>query len=296
MREAETYFRQAIEKDRNYGLAYSGLADTLVQLAGRARPPGEVMPDARQAAVRAIELDSTLGDGYSSLGQVKLFFDFDWAGAGDEFATAARLNSGSPTVHQLYSLYLASAGRVNEALTQADRALELDPLSISAGCNKGRLLYYARRYDEAIAAFTKTLGTAPNTAGSCAWLGYAYLMTGRYPEALAAGSQALAASPTEGQGPAVLIRTYDLMGRRAEGQAVLQQLLDRSKRVFISPYNFGVAYIGRDNSKALDYLEQALREQAGILCFLGIDPGFDPLRKEPRFNALLKRMRVPAGQ
>ena len=295
LQEAVRYFQQAIEKDKEYALAYTGVADSYVQLAGRVVPPAEAMAKAKSAALRALELNDSLGEVHASLAQVKLFYDFDWPGAGAEFKRATQLNSGNSVVHQTHGLFLSSAGRFDEALAEADRALELDPLSTSAGCIRGRLLYYARRYDEAIAQYKKTLELDPNSAGSCAWLGYAYLETSRLPEAAAAARQAMDASPNEAQGPAVLVRAYVRMGRKAEAQKVLQQLLQKSRRQFVSPYNLAVAYIGSDNEKALRRLEEACREPAGILVFLNADPAFDGLRSDLRFQDLVRRIGIPAG-
>jgi len=141
---AAEYFNLAIAKDPEYALAHAGLADSYIQLAGRVRPPREVMPKARQALERALDIDPNLAEAYSSLGQVKLFYEFDLEGAGREFQRALEKNPGSPLVHQVYALYLSSQERPEEALTEVARLIDLDPISASSGCLRVRVLYYAR--------------------------------------------------------------------------------------------------------------------------------------------------------
>ena len=290
---AVEYFNLAIAKDPDFALAYAGLADTDIQLAGRLLPPHEVMPRARTALQRALELDRSLGEGHASLAQVKLFYEFDWAGAREEYRRALEMNPRSALIHQMNGLFLSAQGRSDEALAESARALDFDPVSTSSGCLRARLFYYARRYDQAISVYRKALETDPTVAGHCTWSSLAYQQKSRFPEAIAAAKQASEASPNEMLPRAVLARAYGLMGNKAEAQKVLDHFRDVSKRRFISEYDFAIANSGWNPEEALAWLEKGYQNRAGLLVYLGVDSSFDELRSDPRFRDLIRRIGIP---
>ncbi len=292
--QAVEYFNRAIAEDPNSALAYAGLADTYIQLAGRLLAPHEVMPKARAAIERALLLDGSLAEGHSSLAQVKLFYEFDWPGAGAEFRRASELNPGSALIHQMTGLFLGARGRADESLAEAARALEFDPVSTSSSCLRARLLYYARRYDQAIDVYRKALGTDPTVAGHCTWASFAFQKASRFAEAITAATQSGEASPNEMLPRAALARAYGVMGNRDEARKVVAQMLDLSKRRFISEYDFASAYSGWDPEQSLAWLEKAYTGRVGLLVYLKVDSVFDDLRSDPRFQDLVRRLNIPS--
>jgi serine/threonine-protein kinase len=291
--QAVEYFNRAIAKDQDYALAYAGLADTYIQLAGRLLPPHEAMPKARAAIERALELDGSLGEGHSSLAQVKLFYEFNWEGARAEFRRASELNPRSALIHQMTGLFLSAQGRAEESLAEATRALEFDPVSTNSGCLRARLLHYAHRYDEAIRLYRKTLETDPTVAGHCTWSSFAFQKTSRFAEAITAAKQAGEVSPNEMLPRGALARAYGVMGNKDEARKVLQQMRELSKRRFISEYDFAVANSGWNPEESLAWLEKAYKGRVGLLVYLKVDAAFDDLRSDPRFQDLIRRIRIP---
>jgi serine/threonine-protein kinase len=291
--QAAEYFNQAIAKDPGFALAYAGLADTDIQLAGRFLPPREVMPKAKAAIERALKLDESLGEGHSSLAQVKLFYDFDWDGARAEYRRALELNPRNALIHQMDGLFLAAQGKTDESLAEVARSLEFDPVSTSAGCMRVRLLYYARQYDEAIGLYRRVVETDPTVAGHCTWAIFAFQKVGRFDEAIAAGKRSSEASPNEMLPRAALARAYGVTGNKEEARRVVRQMTELARRRFVSEYDFATAHSGWDAEESLAWLEKAYEGRAGLLVYLKADANFDDLRSDPRFQALVRRLAIP---
>jgi TolB-like protein/Flp pilus assembly protein TadD/predicted Ser/Thr protein kinase len=290
---AEQYFNQAIAKDPKYALAYAGLADTYIQLAGRARPPRETMPKARASIERALELEPNLAEAYASLGQVKLFYEFDFEGAGAEYRRALEGNPGSTVVRQANALYLAARVRADEALAEAERVFALDPVSIGSGCMRSRLLYYARRYDLAIAEYERTVAADPTVSGFCTFAIFAFVEKERFAEAIEAANRASAASPNEMLPRAALAHAYGMMGDRAQAEKVVAEMTELRKGRFISHIDFALAHSGWDPQEALRWLEKAYEGREGLLVYAKVDTVWDDLRGEPRFRELVRKIGIP---
>jgi serine/threonine-protein kinase len=289
---AAEYFNRAIAEDPQSALAYAGLADCEIQLAGRARPPREVMPKAKAAIEKALSLDPNLAEGHASLGQVKLFYEFDWEGAETQYRSAIEGNPGSTVVQNANALFLAAQGRTEEALASADRLLELDPVSSSAGCLRTRLLYYARRYDQAIEQYTKTSASDPTVAGFCTFAIFAYEQRGRFEEAIETAKRISEATPNEMLPRAALARAYGVMGNKDEARKVVAAMEGLSKRRFISEYDFAVAHSGWDKAATLRWLEKGYAGRVGMLVFARVDSVWDDLRTDPRFQEFARRIGI----
>ena len=290
---AAEYFNLAIAKDPEYALAYAGLADSYIQLAGRARPPREVMPKARAATERALALDPNLAEAYSSLGQVNLFYEFDWEGADTEFRRALAKNPGSALVHQMHALFLSAQGRTDEALAASARVLDLDPVSSSSRCLRVRVLYYARRHDESIAQYRRALQADPTVAGFCTFAVFAMQELSRFDEATREARRISEASPNEMLPKAALARTFGVTGNRSEAEKALAVMVELAKRRFISEYDFAVATSGWKPEETLRWLEAADEGRTGLLVYARVDSVFDELRSDPKFQDIVRRVGIP---
>jgi tetratricopeptide (TPR) repeat protein len=290
---AAEYFNLAIAKDPKYAVAYSGLADSYIQLAGRVRPPHETMPKARAAIEKALDLDPNLGEGYASLGQVKLFYEFDWDGAGRDYRRALEKTPGSALIHQTHGLFLSAGGRAQEALAEAARVKDLDPVGSSSGCLRTRLLYYARQYDEAIEEYRRTEAADPTVAGFCVFAIFALQQKSQFDEAITAAKRISEASPNEVLPKAAVARAYGVMGNMEEAKKAVRAMEDLSKRRFISEYDFAVANSGWNREETLRWLEKAYRGHTGLLVYLRVDSVFDDLRSDPRFQSIVTRVGIP---
>jgi serine/threonine protein kinase/tetratricopeptide (TPR) repeat protein len=291
-RSAE-YFNLAIAKDPELAIAYAGLADSYIQLAGRVRPPREVMPKARVAIERALALDPNLAEAFASLAQVKLFYEFDWPGAAAQYRRAVERNPSSTYVHQANGLFLAAEGKSAESLAEADRIRALDPVSSSVGCLRVRLLYYARRYDDAIGEYQKTVAADPTVAGFCTFAIFAYQKEGRLSEAISAAQRASEASPNEVLPKAALVRSYGVMKNRAAAEKAMTAMKELAKKRFISEHDFALAYSGWNREESLQWFEKAYEGRAGLLVYANVDAVWDDLRSEPRFREIVKRIGIP---
>ena len=287
------YFQQAIDKDPSFALAYAGLADTYVLMSGfAAASPKESLPKAKAAALRALELDNTLGEAHASLGQALVAYDFDLAGANREFRRAIELNPNYATAHQWYAESgLIPLGRFDEAIVEINRALELDPLSVIINADVGGVLFNARHYDEAIAQLRKTLEMDPGFYYAHWNLGQVLEMKGLTSEAMAEYEKAMSLDP-DPLPQALLGRLYAKMGRTKEALAVLERLRQASGERYVSPYNFAIVYAGLGHKEeAIRFLEQTYEERDGYnIVFLEIDPFLSPLRGDPRFEALARKI------
>ena len=289
------YFQQAIEKDPTYALAYSGLADAYSGLPGSGlAAPNETIPKAKEAARKALEMDDTLAEAHTSLAIIETQYDWDWGGGEKEFQRAMELNPNYAYAYQSYGLVLRETGRLEEALQKYKRALELDPLSVSVNRDLGYTFYDARQYDQAIEQERKTLELDPNYAQAHSVLGRAYLQKAMFGEGIAEFEKELLTSPGGTTGLPDLGRAYALAGRKAEAQKVLDRIFTLSKQEYLLPKNVAAFYAALgEKDKAFEWLEKAYQERSlGFGLSMKSSPVYDPLRSDPRFADLLRRMNL----
>ena len=286
------YFQQALEKDPAYALAYAGLADAYNILAVASHlPPKEVMPKAKAAAIKALELDETLAEAHVSLGIFKLFYEWDWVGAEREFKRAIELNSNNPDAHHFYGHYLEAIGRMDEATAVTKRALELDPLSLIINAELGFAYYWSRQYNEAIAQYRKTLEMDPTFVFASWAIGQVYEQKGMYEAAIAELNKARPLSGDWSFIVAELGCAYARSGQKTKAEQVLDDLKARAMREFIDPGLIALIYIDLgETDQAFAWLEKVYEERSSWIVWLQVEPKFDRLRSDPRFATLLKKV------
>ena len=295
VRNAIEYFKKAIAADPDYALAYVGLADAYLVLGGfgiATLAPKDAFPKAREALVRALDIDDTLAEAHASFAYCLGNYYWDWTVAEREFKRALELKPGYATAHLWYGfIYLAAMGRLDEAIAELRQALELDPLSLPTGSNIGLLLYVARRYDEALEHFRKNLEIDRSFFYTHWQMALAYEQLGRYDEAIAGYQQAIALSATSTLPRALLARTYALSGRKSEATALLDQLCELSTQSYVSPYRIAAVYAALgDKDRAFKWLEHAYDGRDCWLIWLAVDPVVDELRSDKRFADLLDKL------
>ena len=279
-------------------LAYAGLADSY-NLLGlyvyHGLPPKESYPRAKAAAVQALKIDDTLAEPHTSLAWAKFRFDWDWAGAEREFERAIELNPRYPTAHHWYAYYLSGMGRLDQARAAIQRAQELDPLSLIINATVAHVFYYAREYDRAIEQLRKTLEIDSNFGHAHRLLGEAYRKKAMFGEAIAEMQKAVALSGgSRVYYLAQLGNVYAVSGRRGEALRILDELMELSQQEYVSPTNFAIVCIGLgEKDQAFAWLEKAYEERSTFLTEFAVEPMFDSLRSDPRFQDLLRRMKFP---
>jgi serine/threonine protein kinase/tetratricopeptide (TPR) repeat protein len=296
LHRAIEYFSEATERDRNYALAHAGLADSYILLGEFGLLPArEAYAKAREAATKALELDETLAEAHNALAILKGDYDWDWPGAEREFRRAIELNPGYATAHQWYGEMLSELGRHEEALAEIKRARQLDPLSLIINAAIGKTLLYAGREDLAIEQLRKTLEIDPNFAHAHQFLGYAYVRKGEFAEAIAEFQRAIALSPNFTQYQAGLGHAYARAGKSGEARNLLYELKELSKRRYVSWCDFAAIYAGLgEKDQAFACLEKAYEQRDTKLVTRGnLNPLLDPLRSDPRFADLLRRIGLP---
>jgi len=287
------YFKQAIEKDPTYALAYAGIAD-YYNLLGYYDylPPKEVFPRAEAAAKKALRIDDTLAEAHNSLAFVKENYDWDWEGAEREYKRAIEFNPSYATAHQWYAGYLGAMGRHNESIAANKRAQELDPLSPIIGADLGMNFISARQYDQAIEEFEKVLEMDPDYVVAHFFLGLAYAGKKMYDEAIAEAQKALELSGGDDSLIKVFLGViYSLSGRKDEAKKILDELFEMSKQKHVTPFGIALIYTGLDQKdQAFAWLEKAYEERDQWMPSFKVNPMLDSLRSDPRFKVLLKKM------
>jgi TolB-like protein/DNA-binding winged helix-turn-helix (wHTH) protein/Flp pilus assembly protein TadD len=295
LKVALAYFKQAIEEDPKYAKAYSGLADTYALLGDwqyAVMTPKEAFPEAKAAAIHALELDNTLGEAHNSLAFVLDGFDWDLDAGGKEFQRAIELNPGYATAHHWFAWHLSLLGRFDEAITEMRKAENLDPLSLIINADLAELLDLAHFYDESIRQSRKTIEMDPNFAVAHNQLGQAYLQKHMYAEAVAELKKAVQLSGDSPTCIANLARAYVASGERGEALTLLGNLKKRSNPGYSNATEIAMIYASLgDTDQAMTWLEKGYQERfnPGVL----LRPGFDPLRSDPRFQNLLRRIGLP---
>lgn len=294
LEQAIGYFQQALRADPNFAPAYVGLADSYLLLGTHtgARPL-EIYPKAKAAALKAVELDETLAEAHTSLAYEKDLYEWDWADAEREYRRAIALNPSYATAHEWLALHWTYPGRMDEAIAEMRRARELDPLSLIINVNLATLLHWGGREQEALDQFRKTLEMDPNFAFGRMVFGRYLTDRGMYKESIAELQTAVALSPTPSR-RSFLGWAYARSGNRAEALKILSELQQMSEREYVPPWAIANVYIGLgDRDRAIEWLEKAFQERSTSEIFLKANPGFDPLRSDPRFKALLRHMNLP---
>jgi TolB-like protein/DNA-binding winged helix-turn-helix (wHTH) protein/Tfp pilus assembly protein PilF len=292
--KAIEYFLLATKKEPDYALAYAGLADCYgiigAAIVGTV-PAKDVAPKALAAAMKAMQIDPSLAEAQTSLATVRLNYNWDWPGAETGFKHAIELNPSYATAHQRYSLYLIAMGRSQESIAEMQRALWLDPLSISMNFSLGWRLYMARRYDEAIQQLRNTTDMDPTFALAHMVLGQAYEQKAEYPLAIAEFQTAMAASHNSPPMVAALAHVYAISGRQSEARRLLERLKQRSKQQYVSPFYIALVCAGLgENDEAVRWLQSAYADRSNPVIFLKVDPEIDGLRTNTGFQKLLNQL------
>jgi DNA-binding winged helix-turn-helix (wHTH) protein/tetratricopeptide (TPR) repeat protein len=283
------YFEKAIERDPQFALAHVGLADCYMVLGVFGmRPPTETLPRARDAVLKALQIEPRLAGAYGTLGHIKMQYDRDWDGAGADFARAIALNPSLSEPHLYWGVLLGMRGELERGLEELKQAQQLEPLLTAAKTRTASLLYFAHRYEEAIAQITESLALDDRPGIAHALLGRVYLHTGRYDLALA--EFAKIHGPTPGSFGDVG-QALALSGRRAEALAELDRVLKLSTQRYVSAGDIASIYASLgDTDNALAWLDRALQQRASMLGFLAQNPAFDGLHGDPRFAAIIDRV------
>jgi TolB-like protein len=292
LKKALSYFQQAVDKDPGYALAYTGISDScaLIPVYG-AGAPQEYYPRAKVAAEKALKLDDMLGEAHTSLANV-LFRYLELAESAKEFERSIELNSNYPTAHQWYGrLTLLATGEFDRAIAEVKLAVELDPVSPIIHSDLGTVYTFARRYDEAIDQFRHALGLDPQFYWAHRQLGLALELKGAPSDAIAEYQRALELNDD----PRVLAfigHAEAITRRQSEAREILAKLIEMAKTRYVSGYSFAVIHLALgEKDQALDWLENDARERPGFeVNFVKVDPYFDPLRGDPRFEALVSKI------
>jgi TolB-like protein/Tfp pilus assembly protein PilF len=290
-------YEKAIQKDPSYALAYAGLASgyaLLGQVPYDDMRPGDAKPKARQAAERALELDPRLAEAHSVLANVSYSYDWDFEAAEREFQRALALGQNDPTAHLWFSHYCIVRNRLEQALEENSRTLALDPVSPLFNTERAEIYYNGRQYDSAIAQSRRVIEQYPTYPLAYIWLGSAYREKKMYKEALEQFSQGVKFS---GDRPAMLAlygHALALSGDAAGARKVLADLQHLAQSRYVSSLYFAGVNTGLgEKSTAVDWLDKAYKERNDRLVYLNVDPMADPLRSEPRFQNLMKRLHLP---
>ncbi|PYS25781.1 MAG: hypothetical protein DMF72_00650 [Acidobacteria bacterium] len=290
--KAIEYFRQAIGVDPGYALAYTGLADSYSFLSSQGiRSPQEVFPLAKDAAARAIEIDDSLSEAHTSLAYVKLYYDWDWPGAEREYTRAIALNPNYATPHHGYAYLLISSGRTNEAMAEIEKAEVIDPLSLIIKTDHGEFYYFARRPDDAIQQLQKAIDMDPGFVRAHFLLGRAFAQKGQCDLAIPEFQKARSLVPSGVEMLGGLAQGYASCGRKAEAQKAIDELLALSKEHYVSPHWIAAteAALGK-RDEAFKWLSQSVDGRFGPLIYLKVNPIWDPLRGDARFEELVRRV------
>jgi tetratricopeptide (TPR) repeat protein len=297
-RQAINYFQEAAKRDPKYALAYAGLADCYAVLPMISdSPPRESFPGARAAAARALELDDALAQAHDSDARIKLFYEWNWAESERQSVRAIALNRNLAGAHVRYAHLLSNVGRHKEALAEAERARELDPLSLITNALFGMFLFQARQYDAAVEQLQKTIRMNPHFWVGHLHLGKVYEQKGMYQAAIEEFTKARDLSEGNSETIASLGHAYALSGRQDAARNVLEELQRQSRTSYIPPYNIAMIYAALgEKDHALDWLEKGYETRDVHMIFLKVDPKWDSFRTDSRFQGLLERMGFTSGQ
>lgn len=286
LQKGAEYCQQAIAVDPSYAQAYIGLAEALVLQAWFSyglRPARIAMPAAKAAATRALEIDGSLAEAYTSLALVQLLYDWDWKGSEESFRKAISLRPGYATLHHWYPILLTAAGRFDDALHEVKIALQLDPLSLMINATQGWIMFYQRRYTEAAEQLQKTLEMEASFPTAHWLLGQVLMKQGKSTQAYSEFETAKRLDPT----PAILAGQGHALaesGRHEEALQVLEELNRMAGQRYVSPESQALIYAGLGKTDAvLDWLEMAFEERSSYMIYLSVDPRLDFLRDHPRF-------------
>jgi len=289
--KAIAHFKKAIEKDPTFAPAYAELAMVYFWL-GNPEQGGpsakETMPQAKAAVTKALQLDPSLARAHLALGLILLNSEWNWSGAEDQYRLALKLNPNCADCHFEYGVLLAGLGRNDEANAQTNQAIELDPLSSLYRNWLAAIAFFSRQYD-------LSMKLAENLSDEWAFsVGLCYTQKKMYPEAIASFEKSIARTGRQTDSLGSLALIYGLAGRKSETQKIISELKERSRHHYVFPSVYAYAYLGLgDKDQALTFLERAYEEQDPALFYLKVWPLLDPLRSEPRFQALLRRVNFP---
>jgi len=296
LKSAIEQFRRALDLEPTYAAAYAGLADAYSQIAYQnSLAPRDGFPKAKAAAQKALELDARLAAPHASIGFVQMYFDWDFSAAESEFRRAIALDPNSVTAHHSYSVYLAGMLRPSEARREIEKAHALDPLSVLVSTDMGFELYYERNYEKAIQALRDAIEMNPKSPLPHFWLGRVYQAQQKYPEAI---GEYQAAGPGVARWPPALAglgHLYGLLGRRADALRVLDQMRDMAAKGFVTAYAPALVHLGLgEKEQALAWLNRSVEERANWLFWLLADPRWDPMRSDPGFQGIARKVGFPA--
>jgi adenylate cyclase len=295
LRKGITYFDSAIALDPLYARAYSGKADCFMALGyGSFDLPGNTFPKAQAAAMKAIELDSSLADPHASLGYFKLYYAWDFPGAELEFKKALLLNPKYEIAYDWYGVFLTAMGRLEEAHKIIEKAQQLDPLSAFISTDMGFNLYYDKKFDAAIQALNSTLELNPRFILARLWLGRVYQIRKMYPEAIAQYQLALNVAPQWPVAWSQIGSVYGVSGNEAGARRILDTLSSLSSRKFVTSYGVALVHMGLgEKEQTFVWLNKAYDERSHWLVWLNLDPRWDPIRSDKRFTELVSKVGLP---
>jgi tetratricopeptide (TPR) repeat protein len=293
LQQSLQYFKQAIDLDPTYALAYAGLADAYaLGVWQEVFPQKEFIPIAKAAAIRALEIDEALGEAHTSLRFVKFWYEWDLSGAEWEFQRTLELNPNYATAHHWYGEFLTLIGRSEEGLNHLKLAQEADPLSVIINSDMGKSFFFTRRMDQAIEQLKRTIDLDPQFPVAHLFLAMAYHKNGMTNEAIAELQKETTIPSSRAVFKFVLAYIYAQTGNRAQALSILHELQEpKSSSQFVPAFGIALIYVGLgEPDQAIDWLEKGVSQREPFLLFLKVDPNFDSLRAEPRFKALLQRI------
>jgi DNA-binding winged helix-turn-helix (wHTH) protein/TolB-like protein/Flp pilus assembly protein TadD len=282
------YYQEAVKIDPAYAEAYAGMADTYALLGLYTElPPKEAFPEAKKAALKALEIDRSLGDAYTTLGFVSFYYEWDGAAADREFSKALARNPSDAIAHSWRAENLAAMGRFAEAVQEAGLAMQADPLSPVISTNAGYVLYLAGANDEALKAYKNAIEIDPDFARAHYRLAYTYLRSGSTGLAMKEFHQAVQLSGDNPYYEAGAGQAYAELGKMPEARQILHHLIQNSTRQYVPPYAIAQVYAGLgDRSKAFEWLSRAYDDKSTSIAYLKVDPSLSSLRSDPRFAVL----------
>ena len=289
--EAIEYYQKALDRDPGFALAYAGLADAYALRAGRV-PPREVFPRAKEEAARALRLDDTLAEGHAATALIALLYDWDYRQAEQESRKALTINPSYATAYSILGRTHAASGRFEDAIAELDRARQLDPLSSGISTALGAVYLQSRELARARDQYRSVLREEPKNTNALGGLAAVLIELGNAGEAIGELERAVALNPDDTGNMADLARAYGLTKQTSKAAALIDGMLRLRTQRYVAPYFLAVAYqAGAAKDSVFEWLDKAIEDRSWGIAFLGVDPRFDSVRKDPRFRDLLRRIR-----